>query len=263
MFYEKEADERYHFLLARRTVSENDEHYLSPAHFHDSLEFLFVTDGEVLATVNGEEKKVSGGEILFVDSCDIHTLSFICCTAYSLVFSRSFCGQFCEGKMTLPTHPVCDKTRFESIASSLSSFYDSGKEKNKLFCESLIAYLLGELSECNEYVPRLHDKPREAIIGVIDYFNNNYQNDLTLSGVAAEFGYASSYFSALFNRFIRMSFNDYLNYVRYCKALELLRERRGMKITDAAMRCGFGSMNTFYRTKSRVENSSFGKNRKI
>ena len=48
-----------------------------------------------------------------------------------------------------------------------------------------------------------------------------------------------------------------------CKALELLRERRGMKITDAAMRCGFGSMNTFYRTKSRVENSSFGKNRKI
>ena len=249
MFYEKEADERYHFLLALRSVINDGEHYLSPAHFHDSLEFLIVTDGEVLASVNGEEIKIPGGDILFVDSCDIHTMNFSGCSAYSLVFSRRFCRQFCDGEITLPTHPVCDNSGFSKIVSLLDSFHNSREAENKLFCESLIAYILGVLSEQNEYVVRRKDKPRETVISIIDYLNKNYKEDIKLSDAAAEFGYAPSYFSSLFNKFVRMRFSDYLNLVRYRKTLELLESDKNINITDAAMRCGFGSMNTFYRTK--------------
>lgn len=256
MFYEKEADGRYHFLLARRSVDENGERYLSPAHFHDSFEFLIVTRGEVLASVNGEQTKIHEGEILFVDSCDIHTIDFFDCSAYSLVFSRHFCRQFCDGEMTLPSHPVCDNSGFSRIISRVGFFYDSGEKENKLFCESLIAYVLGVLSEQNEYVLRSKDKPRQTLISLIDYLNKNYKDDIKLSDAASKFGYAPSYFSKIFNKFIRMSFSDYLNLVRYRKTLELLESDKNIKITDAAMRCGFGSMNTFYRAKSKIEKGS-------
>ena len=100
------------------------------------------------------------------------------------------------------------------------------------------------------------------MISVLDYINKNSDKDLTLKTLALKFGYAPSYFSVLFNKFVNMSFTDYLNYVRYTKAKEII-QLEGCAATDIAMKCGFGSMNTFYRAKKKFEKSvSEGKNNK-
>ena len=100
------------------------------------------------------------------------------------------------------------------------------------------------------------------MISVLDYINKNSDKELTLKTLAIKFGYAPSYFSALFNKFVNMSFTDYLNYARYTKAKEIIR-LEGCTATDIAMKCGFGSMNTFYRAKKKFEKGTVkGENNK-
>lgn len=60
----------------------------------------------------------------------------------------------------------------------------------------------------------------------------------------------------LFNKFTAMSFNDYVNMVRYNKALALLNDNKNAyTVTEIANMCGFGSMNTFYRAKHKFSKS--------
>ena len=73
--------------------------------------------------------------------------------------------------------------------------------------------------------------------------------------IAKQFGYTSNYFSSLFNKYMAMNFNDYLNYVRYEKAKSMLSDASNkLTVLDVAEACGFGSMNTFYRAKNKFEN---------
>ena len=73
--------------------------------------------------------------------------------------------------------------------------------------------------------------------------------------MAKEFGYSENYLSAVFKKFAKLSFCDYLNYVRY-SAVEEEIIRGESTLTEAVMECGFGSLNTYYRAKNRFKNTS-------
>ncbi len=73
-----------------------------------------------------------------------------------------------------------------------------------------------------------------------NYIQENYQNsDLSLTKIADDFGYASTYFSKLFKELFHENFTNYLERVRVEKACGLLVQ--GVKLEDVALRTGYNS----------------------
>ena len=253
MYYEKAADEKSYYLFRYGRYNENTDTYVTPPHCHDGYELLVVTSGSASVDLNGESKVLKAGDILFCDSYDIHSFVLDNCERYSLVFSKDYCRMLGDGETTIPTYSVCDDKSFQAIKSRLDEYYSSYGDSipNGLLVESLVSYVLGVIESSCGKVER-EKKTNEIMISVLDYISQNYEKDLTLTGVATKFGYAPSYFSSLFNRFVKMGFKDYLNCVRYAKASEIILSEGGTA-TEIAMQCGFGSMNTFYRAKNKFE----------
>lgn len=256
MYYEKAVDEKSYYLFYRGEYNESTEPHFTPAHCHDSYELLVVTRGEVEGTLNGVPTTVRAGDIVFLDSYDIHSFVFKNCERYSLVFSKDYCRMLVDEGTTLPSYPVCDGASFMKITAELDRFYaEYGTQiPNGLLVESLISYVLGIIEKSCGRVPR-REKSNDLMAEVLEYIKKRSESELTLTRVATKFGYTPNYFSSIFNKFVGMNFNDYLNYVRYTRAAEIIL-LEGCTATDIAMKCGFGSMNTFYRAKNKFDKKS-------
>ena len=88
------------------------------------------------------------------------------------------------------------------------------------------------------------EKTLSIIDSAKDYMVNNFQNELTVSGIAKEVNLSPSYFSKLFKEGTALSPYDYLLSVRLDKAKELLINS-DMPIGVIAYRCGFNSTSNF------------------
>ena len=255
MYYEKKADEiNYYYLRAR----DYDNNVLKTGpHYHDSIELFFLLDGYLDVTVNGVKNTINGGEIVFCNGYDIHSYYSTNCKGYVLVFTNKYCSFFVDD-FTFNSFIKPTKTEFDLLYNKIVEYADMYNNNllNKYLVESLCSYLIGQLYNFCEKLPKIKDKTQTVMISVMDYINKNYANDITLPSISNEFGYTPNYFSTLFNKFARMSFNDYLNFVRYNNAKKLLNDKTvGRTVTDVAISCGFGSMNTFYRAKNKFENN--------
>ena len=255
MYYEKKADEiNYYYLRAR----DYDNNVLKTGpHYHDSIELFFLLDGYLDVTVNGVKNTINGGEIVFCNGYDIHSYYSTNCKGYVLVFTNKYCSFFGDD-FTFNSFIKPTKTEFDLLYNKIAEYADMYNNNllNKYLVESLCSYLIGQLYNFCEKLPKIKDKTQTVMISVMDYINKNYANDITLPSISNEFGYTPNYFSTLFNKFARMSFNDYLNFVRYNNAKKLLNDKTvGRTVTDVAISCGFGSMNTFYRAKNKFENN--------
>lgn len=80
---------------------------------------------------------------------------------------------------------------------------------------------------------------------IVEYINNNYMKQITLTGVAEEFGLSGGYFSRYFKELTGENFVERLNRVRIEKAKELMREKPAAKIFEIAESVGFISYKTF------------------
>ena len=255
MYYEKKADEiNYYYLRAR----DYDNNVLKTGpHYHDSIELFFLLAGYLDVTVNGVKNTINGGEIVFCNGYDIHSYYSTNCKGYVLVFTNKYCSFFSDD-FTFNSFIKPTKTEFDLLYNKIVEYADMYNNNllNKYLVESLCSYLIGQLYNFCEKLPKIKDKTQTVMISVMDYINKNYANDITLPSISNEFGYTPNYFSTLFNKFARMSFNDYLNFVRYNNAKKLLNDKTvGRTVTDVAISCGFGSMNTFYRAKNKFENN--------
>ncbi len=155
--------------------------------------------------------------------------------------------------LTLPTHPALTPEQFAAVVARLDEYYKLYGDRipSPLLVESLATFILGTVELAVGRVER-GERKSELMVEVLMYVKNNSEKELTLPQVAEKFGYTPNYFSSLFNRLVGMSFNDYLNYIRYTRASEIIL-LQGCSVTNIAMKCGFGSMNTYYRAKNKFD----------
>lgn len=253
MLYEKEADKKYYFYLGVRDYC--NLKFDTQPHCHDSVELFVLKNGSLDVTVNGQNKTLTGKAIVFTDSYDIHSYRSTNCEGCVLVFSKEYCRLLAESDYTFENFIDVSDDVFTKIVTAIDAFARcQGANDNKFYIESLAAYVFGTLLKSGNTVKKVEDKTKNVMVKVLNYVNKNYKNDLTMPSVAAEFGYTSNYFSKLFNDFTKTTFTDYLNYVRYKNAYEILRDKENvLSVTEVALSCGFGSMNTFYRTRKKFD----------
>ena len=99
---------------------------------------------------------------------------------------------------------------------------------------------------------------RSEIREIAEYIDKNFAFPITLSGLAANFGYSPNYFSSLFHKIVGVSFREHLCRVRVEESKHLLLST-DYSITDIAVAMGFPDQSYYCKVFKNVVGVTPGK----
>ena len=220
------------------------------AHLHRETEIIAMFRGTAEVTVGGRTFGLSRGDFAFIAPYVMHSYSW---------------GENVDvGKFIFPLHdggeenaqplrlrsPIVERARIEktnlmSLAREIIAERDRVSPAVKRAYLALLAARLLDLCDREE----TEAGSDSLITEVLTYCRENCDRDISLSDVADGVHVSRSYLSHLFGRRIGMNFRQYINALRVDRAEVLLRG--GMRVTEVAAQCGFGSLRTFNRAFAR------------
>ena len=88
---------------------------------------------------------------------------------------------------------------------------------------------------------------RDSILeDILNYIDNNYQNNIKLESIAPLFGYNSAYLGKLFTKAIGENFNSYIDHRRIEHSKKLLAERN-IKVYEVSEQVGYKNVDYFHK----------------
>lgn len=246
-FYEKEADAANYIYFQKNTVIQESETQMLP-HFHDSIEFVFMSCGECVIHINTEEKTVRQGEITFARCFEPHFYIPKKGSEYYVVLisSRYVKSAFDFSEKTFPSFMAkCEYS--EKIFHLLDLFYSVWDCSDELLKRGLSDTLLAVMKRAYPLKEIKNRKTTQTFVEILKFINGNFQKDLSLDSLAASFGYSKTYLSELFNQFTGMKLREYINRCRINEYYRLKDKQPQAPVCRIAEEVGFNSPNTFYR----------------
>ena len=240
-FYELPADRSNHFFI---------KYFDSPcklAHFHKSIEIMFVLEGEVDVVVNGVKYSAKRGEGVYSGSFDIHYYNVkpdVQAKTMVLVVSQDYLGVFNDYMVdkALNTFLTVDQKTLNFLEDWVAVY----REENKLVRSSKLMHVLANICQYNLVEKKTAPK-NEFVSNIFKYIHDNYKTNITVLEIADKFGYSRGYVSTMFTAYTGEGFNSYVNRLRVTSAKEEIDKKDGRRILDIAFENGFDSANTFYR----------------
>lgn len=223
-------------------------------HIHHDFEILQVIEGELRVKTLTEDFKIGPGEIALFNPDMFHTLHSAQngCVLLAIQADPSFCSvhypaiqhiQFDTANVTSSV-PFREALEMIHTCFNLGYNYCRGGAGFELRCVSdlyrLFAYFV-------LFVPNHLEKKRDSFCSkekeqrftrIINYIHQHYTEKLTLSELAESENLSMAYLSRLFKNAVNMTFQEYLNSLRFEHALLLLK-KTDMSITDVCLESGF------------------------
>ena len=215
--------------------------------FHSQIEIMIVDEGELEVVINDKKRLLKAGEASVALSYDAHAYNTPNTSVSSmLIIPTYFCEEFISAmKNKRVTNPfICDPDTVQKI----NWFYSEIKTGalNEIVLKGYVYAILGIVMECLSFEDAQKSIDPDFSSSLLFYINENYKKDISLTGVAAHFGYSRSYVSRFFKSCFNIGFNQYITVIRLKNALSLLQEKKH-SITYCALESGFNSVSTFYR----------------
>lgn len=249
-YYLRDADQ------AKQIYLSEDIYMSEKAEFHDSIEFIFVLEGEISANIDEESQTLSEGMICFVNSYQNHFYKPLTerTNAYVLVLSREYMREFHDlyGDMSFDTF-MTDTHKNRDLFAIIRTWIGIGNRtylKNFAYTNLLFAAIIDKYG-----LRRQKHAPIDAAEkSILLYVHEHYLEPLTLQGMAKKIGYSPDYLARVFKKKLNSDFKTYINVLRFRKVNELLSDATlHYSVQEAAEKSGFGSMATFYRARKKLE----------
>lgn len=227
--------------------------YTFPAHWHKYIEILYILTGKMVAIVQGDAYHLSVGDILIVNSEDIHmTKTYGDKTEYILLqipavqlqayfpdfrllrFQTMIPGPAHPGIVPPGTvhpesaHPEPGQATAKSPGHILMEMLDIFQEKAdgyplifsaKLY-ELLYCLYRGYSRWCVSGTQASENRNFSRIAEMIDWIYEHYREPLSLDEAAAHAGFSREYFCRIFKKCTGQTFLEYVNGVRAMKLYE-------------------------------------------
>ena len=187
-------------LVEYRTTGE-----YTPAHWHDSLELVYILNGNATIYLEGSEHKLVPGEFIVVDTNQIHEAR---CT-FQIICSRA--------ELTNELIPayleICD------CLKKLVQLHVRQPKGYMIATQSIALDILYRLITDFSIPLYKEDLPEPSrnqlrIKEIVSYIDKHYMEPLSLEQIADVFGLNSDYFSRMFRQNIGIPFTQHVNHVR-------------------------------------------------
>lgn len=248
VLYDRKVDKAGDFYFNRNEALNEAKVAL---HLHNSIELKFIIDGDYYVMIDGEEIMCKRGDVIFVDSRQPHAyMSVGESINYVLVIDNDiFKAVLPKGKALL-THFTLDQ-KFKIVEDVLDEAFDEWAQMSYEKRKGFVFRVLGMLLQYNGAVTQVADE-ENLVPKIMEYIREHCHEEIKLENLAKTFGYSKNYFSNFFNKHFYMNLRECVNRFRIERALKLMEENgKSVSLGSIAERCGYNSMNTFYRALKR------------
>jgi len=230
-------------------------------HFHSHYEMYYLLSGEVKYFINDSIYNVKQGTVVMIPPQIIHksiNASDPKHERFLIYFKPEFIKEFLGIEpgilncfdVNILNIPPQKQSKIEGFFKSMLNEYPHITSQNIVMTKSYFAQLLITLNryledgKIAEYTASELNQNTEKILDIVKFINNNYDKEISLSGLSKEFYISQSYLSRSFKSVTGFTYIEYLNRVRIKKAIELLKSTN-MNITEISESVGFSSSNHF------------------
>ena len=232
MFYETHRDTQPFY---------NDGNNYCRAHFHRSVEFLYVIEGQKKVMIDNREYTLCANDLLVCPPFTVHTfLKGESGRQISAVISADYCLEFENfSKTNYPkTHVIHD-----SDGNLLKLIATLKKPQNKSTCIGAVNLILGIFQNKVKFEIKKKDTQTNIAKEIAEYIDARYFEQISLAQISKAFGYSSNYFCELFKKLFSCTFTSYVNFIRVQKSLKLLANNKVLAVSD---KVGFNSPQQYY-----------------
>lgn len=235
---------------------------LANMHFHSELEFIYVDSGALRCGIESNSPLIANkGEIIFINSNTPHSSESLedgsshtviqlrnpsilknALKYLSILFRHSPTSAYVFKK---------DDPDYEEFLGCLTSMIKESQNKEIAYDYYITAniYMIIAILHRKNFLSveeNLVDfQIIERIIPTLEYIDERYNEKLTLASLANQLHMNKDYFCRLFKKATGTTVTDYINFVRVCKAEELLQT--DLNVSDVCYTVGFSSLSYFNR----------------
>ncbi len=249
---------------------------LFPMHMHGAYELLLIKAGSLRCVTPKGEYLAEEGDILFVNSYTPHStfdpggneshLMVQFNTLASTAETSNYLTHFNFGKAQ-DIHVIKARTPAAmEITESMQMIYNELANKHTCWeriVSSNILILSAKLQRHGvipDYASGQEEKAKK-IRPILERIYRDYMEPLSTKELAEMMNYNEIYFCRLFKSITGTTPIDFLNYVRICKAEQLLET--DMRVSDIAYKTGFSTLSYFNKVFKKYKGISAGEYRKI
>lgn len=228
-------------------------------HYHSEFEFILIKSGRGIAYVNDKSCAVSDGDIIFINSQQLHGIiasdtnnaEFV-----AVVFAPEFFGQLdaVANKYVLPVIkksvfiPTFIKNDFQLYNCILELTENKSTELEELKIKRLMfktwELLITKSERCTACI---YETRIEEIKTALDYMKSNYMQKIKLSDLARSTHMSRVYFCKKFTQLVGITPIEYLIRIRIDNSCHMLKNTN-TEIGAIAMECGFSSFSYYSKT---------------
>lgn len=274
--HDNAARDTFDFPIELYHVDKDHPRYEMPLHWHIECEIIFVLEGVMHLSLDGEAAELAAGESLFVSSGVIHGGHPENCVYDCIVFDMERfanagnicreqfnetlgCGAQIRGRFS----PGSDAGRVVRALAESMRKEETGYE---FVTAGLLWQFFGFVIRDRLFIELTEEEKRASrralqVKNSLRRIRCDYALPLTLTDLADEASMAPQYFCRVFRHVTGRAPIDYLNFYRVDCAAELLQTTRE-SITEIAQACGFTDLSYFTKLFRRYKGVSAGSYRK-
>lgn len=230
--------------------------WLSP-HWHEHTELLFFISGECECFCDGKKSYVKAGDMIVVNSTEIHTyyaekkVSYYCIITYPSFFSDIDYSDFVI-KNHIPNDPVV-KECVMGIKDNFNSGTAEGDMLVKSYNYRLFAHLIKNYrDESGTLNDSLKSEKLNKLDKVLSYIESHYNEKISTMDLAGMCYFSEGYFCRFFKKVTGRTTAEYISEYRIRKASIMLKSTDS-SISDIASMTGFEDANYFARVFKKLK----------
>lgn len=243
-----------------------------PLHWHDELELIYITKGQMNITIWSHSFPVYQGDIVIILPHVIHSIeqtdshsaeyfnilfnfSLLSTTEDDICYTK-YLRPFLSHEKSVSCYAKKDSSLNHSLAPLLSSLIENRRNSyttHEYFVKSNLYMIMHYLNQHS--IPAKEDEfalqlAYNKIKTALYHIQNCYSQNITVQEAANLCGFSESHFMKLFKELTGTSFTKYLVNYRLDIAAKQLTESQ-LSITEVANNCGFNNHSYFTRTFSK------------
>lgn len=218
-----------------------DYGYFVPVHWHDSIEILYVLDGESIINMEQRSYALTKGEFIIIDSKVVHSTSSQTFSRFLLIQIPQSFLRTCipdadfihfQNVSSISGIPLSESpssssalpddrllSSFRCILDGLTELWNTKPEGYRLKYYSYIfdlLYLMMTNFKLDISQTEYHqtEKYMERLTTVMAYVKQHYQEDISLQDISDHLALNPAYFTRFFKKYMNMTFTEYLNTIR-------------------------------------------------
>ena len=239
-------------------------------HLHQDYEIYYLSKGERIYIINGEEYLVKNQHLVFIDKNVIHktvkksnqlyermVINFREC--FLSLGEQHIVKQLFENGPYIISIPQNKRELINTIIMRLFEEYQKNLKERDMYLRSLLSQLLIESNRLIEDACPLEkmkvsgqqdNTGKNEIEKIITFINNNFTSDISLGVLSYHFHVNEQYISRLFKKYTGCSFIEYLNAIRINEAKRYLIHT-SLKVNQIAGKVGYSNHVHFWRVFKR------------